>query len=206
MTCKIIWSTPQLESNLLYIARVSSPHQDSTDTKLIKYLIDHKHWSPFDMVNICIEINTTRDISRQILRHQSMKFQEFSQRYAEVTTEPVFSEVRMQDKKNRQNSLETDNIKHFWKWNDLQEWVSSVAYQAYDDALSSGIAKELARKLLPEGMTESKMYVNGTLRSWIHYLEARLDPSTQKEHRLIAQQIKTLVASVAPLTMGVCFD
>ena len=206
MTCKIIWSTPQLESNLLYIARVSSPHQNSTDTKLIKYLIDHKHWSPFDMVNICIEINTTRDISRQILRHQSMKFQEFSQRYAEVTAEPIFSEVRIQDVKNRQNSFKTSDETIQNKWNELQSWVSSVAYQAYEDALSSGIAKEIARKILPEGMTSSKMYANGTLRSWLHYFEARLHDSTQLEHVLIAHEILELVRSVAPLSVEAFFD
>ena len=189
---KLIWSTPEGEDLVAYMARVSNPeNQDNKETagKLVKYLVKNKHWSPLDMVDMCVEIETTRDIARQILRHRSFYFQEFSQRYAAVSNFE-FSEVRMQDEKNRQNSLETDDLHIKNWWNAAQLRVQSEAELMYNQALKKGIAKEQARKLLPEGLTISKMYMKGTLRNWIHYLEVRCDAATQKEHREVALLIK----------------
>jgi thymidylate synthase (FAD) len=196
----LIWSTPNGEDLVAFMARVSNPeNQDNKETasKLVKYLIKNKHWSPLDMVDMCVEIETTRDIARQILRHRSFYFQEFSQRYAAVS-DFEFSEVRMQDEKNRQNSLETDDtyIKNWW--NAAQLRVQSEAELMYNQALKKGIAKEQARKLLPEGLTMSKMYMKGTLRNWIHYIDVRTDPSTQKEHREVALLVKEQLLKCYP--------
>lgn len=174
-----------------YVARVSNPsNQNNKETapKLLRYLAKHKHWSPFEMVSICMEIDTTRDIARQILRHRSFSFQEFSQRYADPTKDLgfVWREARMQDLKNRQNSVETDNGQLQQDWADYQSAVLDEARIAYTWAVQNGIAKEQARAVLPEGLTVSRMYMNGTLRSWIHYCQLRMGVETQKEHREVA--------------------
>lgn len=182
------------------MARVSNPaNQDQPQTaqKLLKYLIKNKHWSPFEMVNVCMEIETTRDIARQILRHRSFSFQEFSQRYAEAS-EFVYSEVRTQDEKNRQNSFETDDRQLAYWWEGAQRRVLYDSEFMYKSALEKGIAKEVARKLLPEGMTMSKMYMNGTLRSWLHYIEIRCDKATQKEHRIVAEHCRDIIYKLFP--------
>jgi thymidylate synthase (FAD) len=182
------------------MARVSNPeNQDNKETagKLVKYLVKNKHWSPLDMVDMCVEIETTRDIARQILRHRSFYFQEFSQRYAEVQSFEL-SDCRMQDGKNRQNSLETEDLALKYWWEGAQKRVLGDARFMYESALKKGIAKEVARKLLPEGLTMSKMYMKGTLRNWIHYLEVRCDPSTQKEHREVALLVKEQLLKCYP--------
>lgn len=174
-----------------YVARVSNPSNQSntlTASKLLKYLAKHKHWSPFEMVNIVMEINTTRDIARQILRHRSFAFQEFSQRYADPTTDLGFTtrEARLQDTKNRQNSIETDDCFIQNDWYIYQSQVIESAKSAYEWAIESGIAKEQARAVLPEGLINSRLYMQGSLRSWIHYCQLRIGIETQKEHREIA--------------------
>ena len=181
------------EDLIVYMARVSNPsNQELTrgDEKLIRYLIKNQHWSPFEMVNVVMEINTTRDIARQILRHRSFSFQEFSQRYADPTKDLGFElrEARLQDTKNRQNSIETDDNELASEWTIKQMNVIAEAKNAYDWAISNGIAKEQARSVLPEGNTQSRMYMNGTLRSWIHYCQLRMANGTQKEHMEIAKQ------------------
>lgn len=181
---------------IAYVARVSNPANQwnhETAAGLVAYLERHKHWSPFELFNIVIEVETTRDIARQLLRHRSFSFQEFSQRYAAVTDEPVFREARLQDVKNRQNSIDAppDPL-----WNDDQAYIWEAAMEVYNDALARGIAKEVARAVLPEGLTPSRLYVNGTVRSWLHYLEVRLDPTTQKEHRELAAEISDVVQGV----------
>jgi thymidylate synthase (FAD) len=200
---KLVWATPDAESLIAYMARVSNPgNQDSPEyARLIKYLIKHQHWSVFEMVNVCMEINTTRDIARQILRHRSFSFQEFSQRYAE-STDFVWSEARLQDLKNRQASIETADEVLKEEWYAAQQEVLEKAQAVYKAALASGIAKEVARKILPEGMTMSKMYMNGTLRSWIHYVQLRTGPETQKEHREVAQRCKEILNSICPVVMN----
>jgi len=197
---KLIWSTPDGENLIAYMARVSNPeNQDSKETapKLLKYLIDNKHWSPFEMVNVCMEIETTRDIARQILRHCSFSFQELSQRYA-VVHDYDFSDARLQDKKNRQNSIEVQDRELQRFWHESQATVIRTAVGHYEAALANGIAKEVARKLLPEGMMMSRMYMNGTLRSWLHYIDIRCDNATQKEHRVVADQAKVVIQSLFP--------
>jgi thymidylate synthase (FAD) len=197
---KLIWSTPDGENLIAYMARVSNPeNQDSKETapKLLKYLIDNKHWSPFEMVNVCMEIETTRDIARQILRHRSFSFQELSQRYA-VVHDYDFSDARLQDKKNRQNSIEVQDRELQRMWHESQATVIRTAVGHYEAALANGIAKEVARKLLPEGMMMSRMYMNGTLRSWLHYIDIRCDNATQKEHRAVADQAKVVIQSLFP--------
>jgi len=181
----------EIDEFIAYVARVSNPdnqHNHLTAPKLLRYLAKHKHWSPFEIVDIVMEINTTRDIGRQIIRHRSFSFQEFSQRYADPTQSLGFStrEARLQDTKNRQNSIETDDkeIQQDWEW--LQEALTVKAKKAYKWAIDNGIAKEQARAVLPEGLTNSRMYMKGSVRSWIHYCQVRTDPSTQKEHRQIA--------------------
>jgi thymidylate synthase (FAD) len=200
MGVRLVWATPNGEALIAEMARVSNPdnkNNTATAPKLIKYLIDNKHWSPFEMVNVCMEIVTTRDIARQMLRHRSFSFQEFSQRYAIATTF-VSSEARLQDDKNRQNSLETtDTITQAW-WKDIQERMIRESSLLYKLALERGIAKETARKVLPEGLTESTMYMNGTLRSWLHYIDIRCDKATQKEHRLIAEQCRDVIKQLFP--------
>ena len=194
-----------LQDFVAYCARVSNPaNQMSNETaeKLIKYLIKHKHWSPLEMVSATMEIETTRDIARQLLRHRSFSFQEFSQRYADpADMDGVFetSEARLQDTKNRQNSIETDDRELQAQWNIRQEAVIQEAEEAYDWAIENGIAKEQARKVLPEGLTLSRLYVNGTLRSWVHYIELRSANGTQKEHMELAQACGQAIAEVFPL-------
>lgn len=205
MKVSLVWATPNIEENVAYCARVSNPdNQRNHDTapKLLKYLMKNKHWSPFEMANVCMEIETTRDIARQILRHRSFSFQEFSQRYA-VTTEFVTRECRLQDTKNRQNSLVTDDLDTQEWWLAAQNRVKSEAEFMYQAALNRGIAKEQARALLPEGMAMSRMYMNGTLRSWLHYIEVRTDPSTQKEHRDVAEACKSVIATLCPSIMEI---
>jgi thymidylate synthase (FAD) len=181
------------ESFIAYCARVSNPaNQDNPDSeKLLKYLVKNKHWSPFEMVHVVMEINTTRDIARQILRHRSFSFQEFSQRYAAVTEMSEPRETRYQDKKNRQNSIEIpkdkdDEVPDMWE--SMQERLIDETMEVYKWAIENGIAKEVARSVLPEGLTMSRMYMSGSLRSWIHYCELRMGNGTQKEHRLIATE------------------
>lgn len=196
----LVWATPEGENLVAYMARVSNPgNQNNPETapKLLKYLIKNKHWSPFEMVHMCMEIETTRDIARQILRHRSFSFQEFSQRYA-VAQEFSVRECRMQDDKNRQNSLETDDFALQDWWQAAQNRVKSEAEFMYQAALNRGIAKEQARALLPEGLTMSKMYMAGSLRSWLHYIDIRCDRATQKEHREVAEQCKEIVFSQFP--------
>ena len=190
-----------LQELVAYTARVSNPdNQDNAETadKLLKYLIKHKHWSPFEMVNICLEIKTTRDIARQILRHRSFSFQEFSQRYA-VAQDFTLREARMQDHKNRQNSIDNADMDLQKTWERKQQGVIDEAKLAYQWALDKGIAKEQARAVLPEGNTMSTLYVNGTLRSWIHYIELRKDASTQKEHRVVAEKCLEQIVRIVPL-------
>ena len=200
MGVRLVWATPNGEALIAEMARVSNPdnkNNTATAPKLIKYLIDNKHWSPFEMVNVCMEIVTTRDIARQILRHRSFSFQEFSQRYA-IANSFVSSEARLQDEKNRQNSLETDDVLTQAWWKDIQERMIRESSLLYRLALDRGIAKETARKVLPEGLTESTMYMNGTLRSWLHYIDIRCDKATQKEHRLIAEQCRDVIKELFP--------
>jgi len=199
-TSKLIWVTPDAENLVAYMARVSNPeNQDNPATapKLLKYLIKNKHWSPFEMVNVCMEIETTRDIARQILRHRSFSFQEFSQRYAEVVNWDK-GEARLQDNKNRQNSIPTQDRELQRWWDEQQAAVWKQSTEAYKLALQQGMAKEVARKVLPEGLAMSRMYMNGTLRSWLHYVDIRCDVSTQKEHREIAQQCKVVLSLLFP--------
>ena len=188
-----------------YCARVSNPsNQANKDTaeKLIKYLIKNKHWSPLEMVHLTLEIETTRDIARQILRHRSFSFQEFSQRYADPTKDLdfVLREARLQDTKNRQNSIETDNLALQAFWEERQKRVIDEAKNAYEWAISNGIAKEQARAVLPEGLTVSRLYMAGTLRSWIHYIQLRSENGTQKEHINIAKACAEVIATVFPLS------
>lgn len=192
--------TMTAEQLIAYCARVSNPaNQDNPDSeRLLKYLVKHKHWSPFEMVHVVMEINTTRDIARQILRHRSFSFQEFSQRYAAVAEMSEPREARLQDQKNRQNSIETDDPDYKDNWKYWQEEVLSVVDQAYDWAIANGIAKEVARSVLPEGLTMSRMYMSGSLRSWIHYCELRMANGTQKEHRLIAEQCWNVIVEQFP--------
>jgi thymidylate synthase (FAD) len=200
-----------MQELIAFCARVSNPsNQFNTETseKLIKYLIKNKHWSPLEMVSACVEVETTRDIARQILRHRSFSFQEFSQRYADPTAELndafVLREARFQDTKNRQNSIEADMSDEAQRliaieWERAQKRVLFSVEQEYKWAIKNGIAKEQARAVLPEGLTISKMYMNGTLRSWIHYIELRAENGTQKEHRDIAKAIGQIIAEVFPL-------
>ena len=194
-----------------FCARVSNPsNQFNTDTsqKLIKYLIKHQHWSPLEMVSACLEIETTRDIARQMLRHRSFSFQEFSQRYADPTKDLSFvlREARLQDTKNRQNSVENNNLALAAWWEERQKRVIEEARNAYDWAITNGIAKEQARAVLPEGLTVSRLYMNGTLRSWVHYCELRMANGTQKEHADIAREIAKVIAEVFPMMKDLCDD
>jgi thymidylate synthase (FAD) len=188
-----------------FCARVSNPsNQLNTETseKLIRYLVKHKHWSPLEMVSACLEIETTRDIARQILRHRSFSFQEFSQRYADPTKDLDFvvRDARLQDTKNRQNSIESDDDELEAWWDAQQKFVIENVKRIYAEAVEKGIAKEQARAILPEGNTVSRLYMNGTLRSWIHYIELRADNGTQKEHQEIAVACANVIAKVFPLT------
>tara|TARA_R110002096_G_scaffold63713_1_gene156048 strand:- start:94 stop:753 length:660 start_codon:yes stop_codon:yes gene_type:complete len=199
----------ELKDDLLqmvaYCARVSNPSNQNNEAsaeKLVNYLIKHQHWSPLEMVSVCMEVDTTRDIARQILRHRSFSFQEFSQRYADPTQDLSFvtREARLQDDKNRQNSVDIpmeDSIHHIWE--SYQEVIIERCKHAYEWAISAGIAKEQARAILPEGLTMSRMYVNGTLRSWIHYIQLRASNGTQKEHQEIAKACAEAIYQIFPL-------
>ena len=195
-----------LQEFVAYCARVSNPSNQinsATSQKLLQYLIKHKHWSPLEMVSATMEIEATRDIARQLLRHRSFSFQEFSQRYANVDEfgDNMFElcEARLQDTKNRQNSIETDDADLQSAWNIMQQEVIDKAEEAYLWAIGNGIAKEQARKVLPEGLTMSRLYVNGTLRSWIHYIELRSANGTQKEHRELAIQCGKAISLIFPM-------
>ncbi len=206
---------PNLQDLVAYCARVSNPSNQAnseTSEKLIKYLIKHKHWSPLEMVSACIEVETTRDIARQLLRHRSFSFQEFSQRYADPTAELddafVLREARLQDTKNRQNSVELDMDDEkqrllAYEWERAQKRVLFSAKQEYEWAIKNGIAKEQARAVLPEGLTVSRLYVNGTLRSWIHYIDLRDGNGTQKEHEEIAKACAEVIAKVFPIIKSI---
>jgi thymidylate synthase (FAD) len=190
-----------LQDLVIYEARVSAPENQenmATGAKLLKYLIKNKHWSPLEMVHLCMEIETTRDIARQILRHRSFSFQEFSQRYSIVQGFDT-RECRLQDTKNRQNSLATDDFALQDWWQAAQNRVRSETEFMYQAALNRGIAKEQARALLPEGLAMSRMYMGGTLRSWLHYVDIRCDPSTQKEHREVADACKKILIEQVPI-------
>jgi thymidylate synthase (FAD) len=185
-----------------FCARVSNPaNQTNTDTseKLIRYLIKHRHWSPLEMVSACLEIETTRDIARQILRHRSFSFQEFSQRYAVADLGVEYKEARLQDTKNRQNSIEIEDPALSSAWQLKQQRVVETSQEVYNWAIRSGIAKEQARAVLPEGITTSRLYMQGTLRSWLHYIELRSGPETQKEHREVAEACASALESIFPM-------
>lgn len=193
-----------MQELVAYCARVSNPaNQFNSDTseKLIRYLVRNAHWSPLEMVSACIEITTTRDIARQILRHRSFSFQEFSQRYADPVQELdfVLREARLQDSKNRQNSIETDNLALQAWWEERQRRVIEECKNAYEWAIAKGIAKEQARAVLPEGLTVSRLLMNGTLRSWIHYIQLRSANGTQKEHIMIAKEIANVITKIFPM-------
>lgn len=213
LSVNLEWITPEVDKKIGWMARVSNLKAlpDDPSAKLIAYLIRHKHWSPFEMANMCVRIETTRDIGRQILRHRSFHFQEFSQRYAEVPNEMVVSRVRRQDEKNRQNSI----IDEEWRideepaqewWEFAQGWAYHTAYEAYLSALAKGVAKEVARKLLPEGLTATTLYMNGTIRDWLHYIAVRTDPSTQLEHREVAECIMETLAEECPMIVAAARD
>jgi thymidylate synthase (FAD) len=205
-------SLRDVQGLIAYCARVSNPNNQSdkkTTGKLIKYLIKNKHWSPLEMVSACIEIETTRDIARQILRHRSFSFQEFSQRYADPTKDLDFvtREARLQDTKNRQNSIELDvDSELHYAWKEKQESLINTAKETYQWAIDNGIAKEQARAVLPEGNTVSRMYMNGTLRSWVHYIELRSANGTQKEHMNVAQACAVEIAKIFPLIGDILND
>ena len=196
------WLT--VDEFIAYVARVSNPsNQNNTLTapKLLRYLAKHKHWSPFEMVNVVMEIETTRDIARQILRHRSFSFQEFSQRYADPTQSLGFvtREARLQDQKNRQNSVETEDRELKRLWDEKQQDIIRLVKETYTWAINNGIAKEQARAILPEGNTVSRLYMNGTLRSWIHFIELRSANGTQKEHQQIAVECARVIAEIFPM-------
>ena len=208
MTARLIsWSQSPDNKTLLeqvaYAARVSNPenqHANETAEKLVRYLITHKHWSPLEMVSVCLEVETTRDIARQLLRHRSFSFQEFSQRYAFGTTLGFDTrETRLQDLKNRQNSIETNDMILQTEWARRQLEMIDVSRDMYTWAIEHGIAKEQARVILPEGLTRSRLYVNGTLRSWIHYIQLRSANGTQKEHQAVAIACANAIAEVFPM-------
>ena len=200
----INFKVDDIQELIAFCARVSNPDNQAskeTSDKLLKYLIREKHWSPFEMVSVCLEITTTRDIARQILRHRSFSFQEFSQRYADPTKhlKSVRREARLQDLKNRQNSIEVEDNSLQQQWMGQQDSVYLAAVKAYTWAIEMGIAKEQARAVLPEGLMESRLYVNGTLRSWIHYIELRQANGTQKEHREIAMACADAITKIFPM-------
>jgi thymidylate synthase (FAD) len=191
-----------IQDQVAFCARVSNPsnqHNTETNERLIRYLIKNNHWSPLEMVSVCVEIETTRDIARQILRHRSFSFQEFSQRYAIADLGFEYKEARLQDTKNRQNSIETDDLILQETWATVQDRVVETAETAYKWAIDNGIAKEQARAVLPEGMTVSRLYMNGTLRSWVHYIQLRSGNGTQKEHREVALKCAEAIKPIFPM-------
>ena len=198
-------TTSTVQDTIAYCARVSNPanqHNTETNEKLLQYLMKHQHWSPFEMVSICLEIETTRDIARQILRHRSFSFQEFSQRYAVASLGFETREARLQDTKNRQNSIATDDDHLESEWTKKQQELAALSQQTYTWALENGIAKEQARAVLPEGMTTTRMYMNGTLRSWIHYIQLRSANGTQKEHQEVALECAIVISEIFPMIMN----
>ena len=200
-TASLVHSTPDGDTLIAYMARVSNPsNQDNTETssRLIKYLIKHKHWSPFEMVNMCVEINTTRSISAQILRHRSFSFQEFSQRYAAITDSPVVPDLRSQDTKNRQNSIDDLDPYTVQDFQLKAQLLFDQSMLLYTEMLKAGVAKECARDVLPMS-SPTKLYMNGTLRSWIHYCDLRCGNGTQLEHKIIADECKKLIIQQFPL-------
>lgn len=209
MTVHLMWATPEADKQIAFMARVSNPdNQDNTEFKrLLNYLMKHNHVSPFEMASMCVQIDTTRDISRQILRHRSFSFQEFSGRYEDMTKlgDMVERECRLQDVKNRQSSLECDDSDLSSWWNVAQNSTYEYAINTYNNALKHGIAKEQARALLPEGLTPTRLYMQGTLRSWIHYIQVRAGVETQKEHRVIAQGALEVLRQIAPITAEAFF-
>jgi thymidylate synthase (FAD) len=201
MSVKLVSATPNIEETMVYVARVSSPKSQSEGSnpgKLLKYCLDNKHWSVFEHGFITLEINTSRTIARQILRHRSFSFSEFSQRYSEVTEKPILTIARRQDTKNRQNSIDDMSYDMKSDWELTQHHIWDTAYLNYKNALSMGVAKEIARSLLPEGMTPSRMYVSGSVRSWITYLDVRCGNGTQLEHVEIAKECKEVLRTVLP--------
>ena len=203
-SCPVPKVKDDIQELIAYCARVSNPsnqNNQETSERLLSYLAKHKHWSPFEMVSACIEIETTRDIARQILRHRSFSFQEFSQRYADPTEDLgfVLREARLQDTKNRQNSIEVDDEQLQYEWEQKQKGVWAIAERTYKWAIENGIAKEQARAVLPEGLTESRLYMNGTIRSWIHFIELRSGNGTQKEHQEIAIACAEAITKIFPL-------
>lgn len=206
---KLMWVTPEADKMIAKMARVSNPdNQDNEEfQRLLKYLMKHNHYSPFEMASMCVQIDTTRDISRQILRHRSFSFQEFSQRYEDAGKlgDMVERECRLQDTTNRQSSLETDDKRLLEGFKSSQDAVWNIAERAYAEALAVGIAKEQARALLPEGLTPTRMYMTGTIRSWIHYIQVRADITTQKEHRVLAEQVLQVLREAAPVTAAAFF-
>ncbi len=209
MTVQLMWATPEADKQIAFMARVSNPdNQDNAEFKrLLNYLMKHNHVSPFEMASMCVQIDTTRDISRQILRHRSFSFQEFSGRYEDMTKlgDMVERECRLQDVKNRQSSLDCDNAELNAMWGALEADVWDLAINSYDMALKNGIAKEQARALLPEGLTPTRLYMQGTIRSWVHYIQVRAGIETQKEHRVIAQGALDVLRQVAPITAAAFF-
>jgi len=198
-----------IQELIAYTARVSNPsNQDNTETseRLLRYLIREKHWSPFEMVSACLEVTTTRDIARQLLRHRSFSFQEFSQRYADPTQDLnfVMRQARLQDTKNRQNSLDVNDPDLQLEWYKQQAEVTNAAKKSYQWAIENGIAKEQARAVLPEGIMESRLYVNGTIRSWIHYIELRSGHGTQKEHIELARACSAALEPIFPMIKEFC--
>lgn len=200
-TQSLIPEMPSMGDMLAYCARVSNPnnqHNQESAPKLLSYLAKNAHWSPFEMCHLTMEITTTRDIARQILRHRSFAFQEFSGRYAVMPNKPVLREARLQDTKNRQNSLETNDADLQVWFKDIQRTIAAEAGAAYEAAMQKGIAKEQARAVLPEGLTESRLYIAGSVRSFIHYCQVRGKPDTQKEHRAIAMQVRDILVQEMP--------
>lgn len=204
MSVKLVWATPQADNHISYMARVSAPQNQEryeTAPKLIGYLIKNQHWSPFEMVNLCVEINTTRDVARQLLRHRTFTFQEFSQRYADVSELPQapLREARLRHPTNRQASVPTtDEVLSTW-WRNAQEDVRASAETAYQIALDYGIAKEVARAVLPEGLTMTRLYMNGTMRSWLHFCALRRGNGTQKETQEIADAAWEVLKDACPI-------
>ena len=209
MTVQLMWATPEADKQIAFMARVSNPNNQNNEEfkRLLNYLMKHNHVSPFEMASMCVQIDTTRDISRQILRHRSFSFQEFSGRYEDMTKlgDMVERECRLQDVKNRQSSLECDDSDLSSWWNVAQNSTYEYAINTYNNALKHGIAKEQARALLPEGLTPTRLYMQGTLRSWIHYIQVRAGVETQKEHRIIAQGALEVLRQIAPVTAEAFF-
>lgn len=209
MTVKLMWATPDADKQIAFMARVSNPdNQENEEFKrLLNYLMKHNHVSPFEMASMCVEIDTTRDISRQILRHRSFSFQEFSGRYEDMTKlgDMVERECRLQDMGNRQSSLECDDEFLSGNFTIIQRMLWRDSVKAYNALIKDGVAKEQARALLPEGLTPTRLYMTGTLRSWIHYIQVRAGEETQKEHRIIAQGALEVLRQVAPITAEAFF-